>query len=482
MSLKKQATTGLVWTFAQQFGNQALGFVVSLILARVLLPEEFGVIGMITVFIGLGKALVNSGLTQSLIRRKEITEVDLSTIFYFNLFASILVYCIIYLSAPLIAEFYNTAILKDVIRVFGITFVLTALAAVQGARFIRDMNFKIQALMSIPSTVIGGIVGISMAYSGYGVWSLVWSSLSSTFASTIQLWYFSNWKPKLIFSFENFKSHYLFGYKLTLAGLLGTLFNNIYTIVIGKFFNASLVGFYTRAQTVNQLPVTSITTALDKVTYPMFSKIQDDQKKLKSVYKLIIKSVLFLVAPVLITMAALGEPLFRFLFTEKWVPAVPYFQILCITGLLLPLEKYNLNILKVKGRSDIYLKLELVRRIITVIIILLTIRFGIYWLLIGQSLSNIVSYLLNSHYSGKFIDYTTREQIVDISPSILFSLISGLLIFIFYLIGKETFNDFGILIIGGTGSLIIYLVFSWFFNRSTFQHFVNLAENFKKNK
>lgn len=475
MSLRNQATAGLVWTFTQQFGSQIIGFVVSLVLARILLPEEFGLIGMIVVFMAVGKTLLNAGLTQSLIRGKDLDEEDYSTVFFFNLLASVVLYGIIFFAAPLIADFYDREILTKITRVFCLTFIISAFSAVQGARFTREMNFRTQALISIPSTIIGGIVGIIMAYSGYGVWSLVWSSLISSLVGSIQLWIFSSWTPIYSFKKEKFKEHFSYGYKLTLSELLNTIFSNLYLIVIGKYFSASQLGFYTRAQTMKQLPVTNISNALNKVTFPLFAKIQDDDVRLKRVYKQLMLMVLFIIAPVLTFLGVIAEPTFVFLFTEKWLPAVPYFQILCVTGILYPIHAYNLNILKVKGRSDLFLKLEVIKKITVVIAILIAIRYGIIALLWAQVVNSIVTFFINTYYTGKFINYTAWHQTRDILPILCIAAIAGAAIYFVddYLLADQM-NIIRILS-GGILGAGIYLLLAYFFQQEVIINFKNLV-------
>lgn len=425
MSLRKQATSGLVWTFAQQFGNQIIGFAVSLVLARLLLPEEFGLIGMISVVVAIGNSLVNSGLTQSLIRGKNLDQEDFSTVFYFNLAASVLIYILAYFTAPYIADFYDKPVLTDIVRLYCLTFITSAFSAVQMARLTKDMEFKTLAFIGIPSNLLGGVIGVTMAYMGYGVWSLVWSYICTTLGRSVQLWIYSKWSPSFAFSRKKFRDHFNFGYKLTLSGLLNTIYNNIYLIVIGRFFSANQVGLYTRAETMKQLPVTNLSNALNKVTYPLFSTIQDDDVRLKRVYKQLMQLVVYIITPVLILMAVLAEPLFRFLFTEKWVPAVPYFQILCATGVLYPIHAYNLNVLKVKGRSDLFLKLEVVKKVIITIAVVIALQFGIFALLYGQVATSILSFFINTYYTGKFIDYPGWEQAKDISPILGLALLCG---------------------------------------------------------
>ncbi|MBI6117353.1 lipopolysaccharide biosynthesis protein [Salegentibacter maritimus] len=460
MSLKKEATSGLVWTFTQQFGAQIISFIVSLVLARLLLPKEFGLIGMIAVFIAVGGALVDSGLTQSLIRSKQLDQEDFSTVFYFNLAASILIYIIVYLTAPLVTNFYDQPLLTPILRLYCTTFIITAFSAVQVARLTQKMDFKTQTLVAIPSIIVGGIVGIVMAYMGYGVWSLVWNQIVTALISTVQLWIYSKWSPSWVFNFEKFKEHFNFGYKLTLSALLNKIFINIYVIIIGRYFSASQVGFYTRADTMKQLPVSNISTALNKVTYPLFAKIQDDDVRLKRVYSQLMQMVVFVIAPTLVFLAVLAEPTFRFLFTKKWLPAVPYFQILCISGVLYPIHAYNLNILKVKGRSDLFLKLAVIKKSITVVGIIIGVQFGIYGLLYAQVALSGFSFFINAFYTNRFINYSAWQQIRDILPIIGLALACGGIV---WYLDKFLYGQIDLfrLVAGGITGGVFYILFSY---------------------
>ncbi|WP_289021493.1 lipopolysaccharide biosynthesis protein [uncultured Salegentibacter sp.] len=472
MSLRKQATAGLVWTFAQQFSNQIIAFVVSIILARILLPEQFGLIGMVSVFIAVGNTLMDAGLTQSLIRDKDADQEDLSTVFYFNLAASAVIYLIIFFSAPLIAGFYEEPSLTKIVRVLCVTFVISAFGAIQSTRLTKVMNFKTQTLISVPSTVVSGIVGVSMAYSGFGVWSLVWSRVSASLMRTAQLWVYSKWTPSLQFNIPKFKDHFNFGYKLTLSSLLDTIFSNIYIIVIGKYFAASQVGFYVKSQSLKNLPVNNISSALNKVTYPLFAQIQEDDVRLKRVYKQIMQMVVFIIAPILIFAAVLAEPTFRLLLTEKWLPAVPYFQILCVTGILYPLNSYNLNVLKVKGRSDLFLKLEIIKKVLIIIGILIAIQFGIYALLYTQAILSIIAFYINSYNTGNFINYSSWEQTKDIFPIIIIGLCSGAIIYFtdLFLVQQEWLDIFRILF-GGVLGLLVYFLISFILKKDVVMFF-----------
>ncbi len=474
MSLKKKAAISLVWTYTQQFGNQLIGFVVSLILARVLLPEEFGLIGMITVVVAVGNVLLDGGLTKSLIREPDCDQDDYSTVFSFHLFASIFIYLIVYLIAPFIADFYEQPELTAITRIYSLSIIITSFSVVQMARLTKIMDFKTLAIIAIPASIVGGVVGVGMAYTGFGVWSLVWSSLVTSTVSTVHLWIYSDWIPSIQFNKKKFQKHFNFGYKLTLSDFLNRIFNNIFLIVIGKYFSAAQLGFYTRAETMKQLPVVNITNALNKVTYPLFVTIQDDDVRLKRVYKKLMLMVMFIVTPILIFLAVLAEPVFVFLFTDKWLPAVPYFQILCITGILFPLHSYNLTILNVKGRSDLFLKLEVIKKIIIVLTIAVAIPFGIIALLYGQVIISIVAFFINARYTKRFISYTGWEQLKDVIPILILAVFAGSAIFFLDNFGLQDQTYIIRIVLGGLMGTAIYLLIAYLLKFSSLSEFTNL--------
>lgn len=460
MSFRETAIAGIAWSFIQQFGAKLVSLVIGVILARLLEPEEFGLVAMVSVFIAVGSALMDSGLTSSLVRSTDVDQSDYSTVFLFNLAGSVVVYTVLFFLAPLIAAFYKQEVLVDIIRVTGVTFIINASYGVHNTRFMKAMNFKIQAFMQIPAIVGSGILGIVIAKAGFGVWSLVWMSLFSSFLLALMHWVFSDWRPQFIFDKHSFKRHFKFGYKMTLSGLLETLYQNIYVILIGKYYSAAQLGFYSRADSMSQFPVSNIAAAMSKVTYPMFASISNDNIKLKVVYKRILKQVVFWNAPMLIILILVAEPLFRILFTEKWLPAVPYFRILCAAGIMYPLHSFNLNILKVKGRSDLFLKLEIVKKISSVIGIICVIPFGIYGLLYFQLGYSFIGYYINSFYSGKIIGYSTKEQMIDLIPSISLAVLTGL-VCVFpdrYLVSDLIATDLVRILFVSTLYVIIYLI------------------------
>ena len=467
----------MFWTLIQQFSTQGISFVVSIILARLLLPEQFGLIAMLGIFVGLGTSLLESGLSQSLIRTTDPDLEDYSTVFYFNLAGSFIVYAIVYFCAPYIAVLYHQPQLENITRWYCLIFITNALSSIHYTRLTKQMLFKKELTITIPSLILSSIVGITMAYSGYGVWSLVASGLTQSLAVAVQMWIRSDWRPVLSFNKEKFKYHFDYGYKLTLSGMLDTLFTNAYVIIIGKYFAPAQVGFYNRAETIKQLPVSNISNVLNKVTFPLFAEVKDDDVRLKDIYSKIMQMVLFFVAPILLIMAALGEPLFRLLFTDKWLPAVPYFQILCWAGILYPIHAYNLNILKVKGRSDLFLKLEIIKRTMVVLIIAMSLPYGIYGLLYGGIITSVLAFFINTYYSGKFINYTSWHQMVDVLPTLILATITGATVYLMdkYL-SQQLISDFLRLVLGTAIGTLIFLLLSKLFKLNAMNELINIIK------
>ena len=419
----------MVWTFAEQFGTQLIAFAISILLARLLSPSDFGVIALFGVVMGISSTLIDGGLANSLIRTQKPEEKDYSTVFIFNMVMSVVLYCIVFITAPYVAQFYKLPILTNVIRVYSIILVISSFTSIQRIHFVKEMDFKTSFKIKLPSLIIGGISGISFAYFGFGVWSLVYSALIQSIISSIQYWMYSSWTPHMIFDMEKFKFHFGFGYKLALSGLLNNIFENIYTILIGKVFSVQQLGYYNRADSLRQMPVKNLSNALNKVSFPLFAKISHDDAKLKEVYKRMMGVVIFIIAPVLAVMVVSATPLIRFLLTEKWLPAVPYFQILSIAGLLYPIHAYNLNILQVKGRSDLFLKLEIIKKVLIVVIVVIAVQIGIYGLLWGQVFLSFLALYINTYYTGKMIDYKGTRQMMDLLPTIILATLSGIVVY-----------------------------------------------------
>lgn len=458
-SLRQKSLSGFSWSFVRLFTVQVTGFIVQLILARVLLPEVFGLIAMLQLFIALGQTLMDGGMTSSLIRTKDVDQRDYSTVFFLNLSVSILVYILLFSFSNLIGNFYHQPALSLIVRIYGLSIIIQALVAVQLAIITKEMNFRLQLLLEIPSVLISCLLGIWMAYNGYGVWSLVWMYLLKSTLFTIQVWLFSNWKPSLVFDLGRLKKHFNFGYKLTLSSIINTIYDNIYTIIIGRNFSVSLLGFYDRANTLRLVPIQTLSTALGNVTYPLFSSIQDDDERLKNTYKKVMQQVIFIVAPLMFLAALIAKPLFNVLLTDKWLPSVQYFQLLCIASVLYPLHAYNLNILNVKGRSDLFLKLEIIKKIIVTISIFFIIPYGVIGLIYMQLILNAGMLYINSFYSGVLIKYNTLSQIRDIFPAIFSSIVTAILLLTLntYILDEVILNDIYFIIVDSILYFLIYI-------------------------
>ncbi|MDH0659101.1 lipopolysaccharide biosynthesis protein [Empedobacter sp. GD03865] len=424
MSLGKQTIFGLFWTFGQQFGQQIVSFIVQIVLARILLPEDFGTIALFTVLISVANSLVDSGLTNSLIRSNDIDNEDYSTVFYFNIVASLIIYGIIFCISPYVANFYNIKILDNIIKVFSVVIIINSLYAVQKTKYTKELKFKNQFLIELPSLIIAGLIGVCFAKLGFGIWSLVFMGLIQSFLQCIQYWFFSDFRPTKHFDRKKFNYHFNFGYKITLSGVINSIFDNIYPIIIGKLFSVNQLGYYNRADSLKQLPISNISKALNKVTFPLFAKYQDNNETLKDFYKNLLGSVLFVICPVMLLAIINSKELIEILLTEKWLPIVPYFKIMCLIGILYPLHSYNLNILQVKGRSDLFLRLEVIKKILLIGIIFLSFQYGIMGLLWGNLIHSILCFFINTYYSGKFLNYGSFQQIADLKFIIIINLIA----------------------------------------------------------
>jgi len=423
MSLKKQTFSGLIWTFTDVFLLRGASFAATIALARLIGPSDFGLIGMITVFIAIGACLIESGLSASLIRDKNAGDKDYSTVFYLNVGTSFLVYIILFLCAPFISDFYKVPLLTTIIRLYCLNFITIALSAVQVALLNKNMQFKKLMHLNLPGTLIGVTVGIIMGYQGYGVYSIIWMYLITQAIQTILLWIFSDWKPSFVFSVESMKHHYKFGYKLLLSGLLDTVFKNIYNILIGRFYPVKFLGYYDRAYTLSEYPVTTISGIVGKVSYPLMAQIQDQTEKVSRVYKQMIQITFFVVCPLMIGAAAISEPLFLLFLGKEWLQAAVFFKIICLASILYPIHAFNITVLKVYGRSDLFLKLEVIKKVIAVVGVIAAFQLGIYGLIWSSVVLSFISLIINTHYSSGMINYTTKNQLLDMLPVLVISAI-----------------------------------------------------------
>lgn len=414
---------------------------VGLILARLLTPAEYGIMAMIAIFIAVSNSIVDSGFSNALIRKVRIEKVDYNTVFLFNLIVSIVLYILLYVAAPAISLFFKEPVLIDVLRVIGLILIVNALGIIPRTILVRGIDFKTQTKVSIISSVSSGLVGIGMAIVGFGVWSLVWQQLSRQILNSLFLWIFCKWMPQWEFSVKSFKEMFGFGYKLLLSGLLDTLYKNVYYVVIGRCYSSAQLGQYTRAEQFNTIFSSNLTSIVQRVSYPVLSSIQEEPERLREAYRQIIKTTMLVTFACMLGLAAVAKPLIIILIGEKWLTAVSFLQIICFSGMLYPLHAINLNILQVKGRSDLFLKLEIIKKTIAVFPILIGIFYGIEYMLWGSVLTSFIAYFLNSHYSADLIRYSTIEHIKDVLPVFAVSLTIAAVMWLFpYWIYPFIFN------------------------------------------
>lgn len=429
MTLKQKTINGLTWSFIDNTARLGLSFIIGIILARLLTPREFGLIGMITIFIALAASFVNSGFSQALIRKQDCTQTDYSTIFYFNLIVGLVFYILLFFSAVSISRFFNEPLLKPMVRILGLGIIINAFSLIQTTRLTKQINFKLQAKISIIGTIFSGTIGITLAYAGFGVWSLVSKSIVGYLLSSVFLWYWNKWKPSLIFSISSFKELFSFGSKLLLSGLIDTIYRNVYYLVIGKYFSAVELGYYTRADQFQTMPSSNLQGIIERVSFPVLTSIQNDIPRLREAYKKLIRSTMLITFVLMLGMAAVARPMVLTLIGDKWEPSIIYLQMLCFVGMFYPLHALNLNMLQVQGRSDLFLRLEIIKKILAIPVIVIGVFLGIKAMILGMLALNMVAYYLNSYWSGSFIGYPIIAQIKDILPSFLLAAIMSSIVF-----------------------------------------------------
>lgn len=427
-SLKKKTVNGVIWSAIDRFSTQGIQFVFSILIARLLMPSDYGVIAMLGIFLAVSNTFVDSGFGAALVQKANRTETDFSTVFYFNIVVAIIFYALLWLASPYIASFYNIPMLKDVTRVVALTSIFSALGGIQSAQLSIAINFKTRAIISLISALSTGCLGLYLAYSGYGAWALVFQMVFSSLLNTILLWCFVRWMPSLVFSWQSFRQLFSFGSKLLASALLDTIYNNVYTLVIGKVYSSSSLGLYSRASGLAQYPSSNITGVLQSVTFPVLCSIQNDEERLADAYKRFIRMSAFVVFPLMIGLASVAEPFIRVVLTDKWEGAIYLLQIVCFSMMWYPIHAINLNILQVKGRSDYFLKLEIIKKIQGVCILCITVPISIVAMCYGSIASSLLSLVWNTYYTKRLIGYGFFSQIKDLLPIIIHSLLMGAIV------------------------------------------------------
>lgn len=472
-----KATKGVAWSAIERFVTLGIQFVLNIIIARILSPSDYGLIGMLAIFLSISQCLIDSGFTNALIQTKERTEKDYGTVFIFNLAISITLYLILFFCAPAISRFYNQEILTQVLRVVGLILIITALSNVQRTIFTIKVDFKTQTFVSIPSAVASGAVGVVMAYSGFGVWSLVSQTLTNGMLTTILFWLLTKERFRIVFDMASFKRLGGFGVKLMLSSLLHTAYANLYGLFIGKKYSAQDLGYFSRADQFAVFPATTLTAIITRVSYPMLCQSQSDKIELSRIYTNFIKSSCFVVFPLMIGLCVLSKPLILVLLTEKWLPVVSLMSILALDGLFGPITGINLNLLQAVGRSDLFLRLEIIKKSISVGILLLTINFGLIWICVGRFIYCIIALLVNMYYTVDIIDKSYIEQIKDWFPNLLVAILMGLIIAVsVYFVSAPDLQ----LLIGGVVGVISYYILASCFRLDSKEKFLLVAKRFIK--
>ena len=453
-NLKKDTVKGLFWSSIGRFSVQGVSFVVMLVIARILSPTDYGLVGMLSIFMAVAQCLIDSGFSNALVRKQNRTEVDNNTVFYFNLVVSFGVYGVLFVIAPWVSNFYNEPILKNLMRVLCVTVIINSLAVVQRADYTSRLDFKTQARASFFAAIISGGLGIFLAVRGYGVWTIVWQQIAASVVSAIFLWSFASWYPKLEYSWKSFRELFGFGSKLMLSGLLDTTYNNLYPIAIGKIFSAQTLGFYTRAQNFAQLPSSNITSIIQHVTFPVLSKLQNDDERLQRNYRKLLKMSAFIIFPMMCLLGAVSKPLIVILIGEKWAFCCVLLIPMCFSMMWYPIHAINLNLLQVKGRSDLFLKLEIIKKCMGLTILGISIPFGIIVMCYAMIASSLLSLVINTYYTGKLIQVGFFKQLCDLSVTLILSLLVFTIVF---LAGNIVNNNWVWLIAGVILGATIYL-------------------------
>lgn len=475
-SLKKKAVSGMVWTSVQRFAGMGISFISGIILARLLTPEDYGAIGMLTIFMLVAQSFLDGGFGAALIQKKRPTQEDYSTIFWWNLVMAIVLYLILYFTAPFIASFYHMPILRDVLRVQALVLIIAALSLVQANQLRKQFKFKKLAIISLATSIISLVITIWMAYKGYGVWALVAQGLLGSIIPTVIYWFTNKWTPKLVFSKESFKSLFSFGGYMFLVHLLNEVGNNIQGLLIGRLFNASTMGYYSKARSTEKLASMSISQSLIQITFPLYSEVQDDKQQLITLIRKLTGVVAFVTFPLMFVLILVAEPVFVLLYSNRWLPSVPYFQILCLAGSGVCLQAVNLQAISAIGKSKTVLNWVVVKRTYSLVLIVggLTIG-GIWGMLWGMVIQAWLSYVINAYLVSKHIGYNLKQQLFDILPILLQSImafIAG------WLLSLLPLNIYVICILEFILFVFVYWFVSYITKMNAYNDFVELIPMF----
>lgn len=474
---KMTVISNLVWRFAERCGAQLVSFVVSIVLARILAPEDYGTIALVTVFTAILQVFVDSGLGTALIQKKDADEIDFSSVFYFNFVVCLILYFGMFAAAPFIADFYGDVTLVPVIRILSLTIVISGVKGIQQAYVSRNMLFKRFFFSTIGGTIFSAVLGIAMAYAGFGIWALVAQQLSNTFIDTLILWITVRWRPTKSFSWTRLKYLLSFGWKLLVSSLLDTAYNNLRNLIIGKMYSSSDLAFYNQGDKFPKVIVTNINASIDSVLLPTMSSAQDDKERVKQMTRRAIKTSTYVMAPLMMGLAFCAEPIVSLVLTDKWLPCVPFLRIFCITYMFWPVHTANLNAINAMGRSDWFLRLEIIKKIMGMTILLSTMWFGVMAMAYSLLLSSVLSQIINSWPNRKLLGYGYLEQVRDFAPGILLAVVMGICV---YFIGFLHLPTIVTLLIQFIAGAALYIGVSAVLKLEEFEYLLGMVKSFLK--
>lgn len=474
---KSIVIASLFWKLMERGGTSGIQFIVQIVLARLLLPESFGMVAIISVFISFANIFVQGGFNMALVQKKDADEKDFSSVFFLSLFLACLLYTVIFFTSPYIANFYQVQQLSTILRTLSLTLFIGAFNSIQNAYISRNMMFKRLFFSSLGAVVISGGIGILAAFLGMGIWALVIQQLISQLTISIILWFTVKWKPHLIFSFNRIRILFSFGWKLLVSNIIYILYQDLRTLIIGKIYDSSMLGFYNRGESFPKMVVSNIDGSIQSVMFPTFSAHQDDKQKLKNMIRRVIVTSSFLIFPAMVGLSVIAEPLIKILLTDKWIPAVPFLQIFCISNAIRPIQGVNLQIINAMGRSDINLKILFVKRTFEIVVLIISIPFGVYAIALGTAISSFFSMIINIYPNKSLLNYSYKEQFIDVLPSLLLSLIMGAIIYMFNFISIAPYQILIIQIITGFS---VYMGLAKIFKLDSLNYIINTVKKFKK--
>lgn len=457
--LKKRTFKGLLWASIERFSGQGIQFLVMIVMARILDPSDYGLVGMVAVFTAISQTLIDGGFSQALIRKQNRTEIDNSTAFYFNIGVGLILYLLLFLLAPLAADFYNEPKLCGIMRGISLTVVFNSFAIVQIALYTSRVDFKTQSKATITAAAISGVLGISAAYYGVGAWALVYQQISNSFVYCVLLCIFSKWKPIWVFSKDSFKELFSFGSKILASSMFNTIYNNLYQLIIGKVFNASSLGHYSRATHFADFPSANVSGILQRVSYPILCKLQDDEKRLIKVYRKFIRISVFIIFPLMMILAGVAEPFICIMVGEKWIFCGQLLMILCFSRMWYPVHHLNVNLIQARGRSDLTLRIEIYKKIVGIVVLIASATFGLMAMCYAAIVNSIISLYINTYYTGKLINVGFWVQMKDVMP---ITLLSYFVFIEIYLLKYLINNNVVLLFVGCVLGSISYFVLAYF--------------------